>query len=140
VVANSQRQFLHFYSDVIPESQFLYVQVIAHPNRVAFGVSFSLNQPAGFNNADWQLIENHFKKLNLLDRYQHESNDEISACFGASKSHVANGGKNVRNFIKGICDDEERKLGSSHWRVVLKRRLAVTDDFIHHVINEANNS
>ncbi len=138
LVSGGVRQFLHFYSDPIPNQQFLHVEITTRPNSLAYGVRFFLQKPQGYSNTDWQLIENHFKRLKLLNRYKEESNDEVITCFSASKSFIKNGGVDVAGFIGDICDDEELKLGGSHWRVVLKRQLALMPDFVAHVISEAN--
>lgn len=138
LVSGGLRQYLHYYSDVLPDGQFLFVEIITRPNSLAYACRFRLSRPQGFDNDCWQLIENHFSKLKLLSRYKNEANDEIGTCFTAAKSFVKNSQGNVSNFINDICDDEAAKFGESHWRVVLKRQLAQTPNFINYVNAEAN--
>ena len=134
----NQRHYLHYYSDPFPEDQFLFVDIVTRPNVHSYGVRFYIQIPHGFSLSSWRLIENHFKKLKLLQRYKDEANDEVMTAFSACKNHLKDGGANVANFLNGVCDDEEDKFGNSHWRIVLKRKLITMPDFINHVTAEAN--
>ncbi|MFT6909087.1 MAG: 5-methylcytosine-specific restriction endonuclease McrA [Oleiphilaceae bacterium] len=137
-VQNGQRQYLHLYSDPFPEEQFLFVTINTRPNSAAYGVTFSLRKPAQFNQDKWNVIDAHFRKLRLINRYQNEANDEISTVFDISKAHISAGGNDVGNFLNAVCVGEEVKFGMNHWRVVLKRSLAQTQEFINYVNTEAN--
>jgi 5-methylcytosine-specific restriction endonuclease McrA len=137
---NGQRQYLHFYSDLFPQEQFLFVTIRVSPNSAAFGVRFSVLKPNQFDQDKWNVIEAHFKKLRLINRYKNEANDEISTAFEISKAHISDGGGSVENFLNQVCDGEEVKFGKSHWRVVLKRQLALTQEFVDYVNVEANES
>jgi 5-methylcytosine-specific restriction endonuclease McrA len=127
---NRQRQYLHFYSDPFPAEQFLHVTIRTRPNSLAYGTRFILRKPNQFDQSKWCVIEAHYKKLKLLERYKKEAGDEISTAFDTVKAHLINGGNNAEDFLNSICDGEEIKFGLSHWRVVLKRKLAVTPEFI----------
>ncbi len=137
---NGQRQYLHFYSDPFPQEQFLFVVINTQPNSVAYAVRFSLLKPNGFDKSYWDVIEAHFEKLKLIQRYKNEANDEIATAFELSKAHISDGGISVKNFLLRICDSEEAKFGKSHWRVVLKRQLAKTQEFTNYVSAEAGRS
>ncbi len=135
---NGQRQYLHFYSDDIPQEQFLFVTIHTHENTPAFGVRFSLIKPNQFDQDRWNVIEAHYRKLQLLRRYKNEASDEIATAFEISKAHIADGGGSVESFLNQVCDSEEVKFGKNHWRVVLKRKLVQTQEFVDYVSAEAN--
>ncbi len=136
LVAN-RRQYLHFYSDNIPSELFLFAEVTTRPNTVAYAVSFRIEKPNMFSSRDWILIETHYRRLKLLTKYKNEANDEISTIFSSCKAHMKDRGGSVLSFLTDICDDEAEQLGENHWRVVLKRTLAITPEFVHYVIAEA---
>jgi 5-methylcytosine-specific restriction endonuclease McrA len=133
VMHNGQRQYLHFYSDSFPDEQFLHVSIITRPNSIAYGARFTLRKPNQYNQLKWNVIETHYRKLKLLDRYKNEANDEISTTFDTVKAHIMNDGSSVESFLNSICDSEEVKFGKSHWRIVLKRQLAQMPDFVNYV-------
>jgi 5-methylcytosine-specific restriction endonuclease McrA len=135
---NGQRQYIHFYSDSFPDEQFLHVSIKTRPNSIAYGAVFLLMKPNQFKQAEWNVIEAHYRKLKLLSRYKNEANDEISTAFDTVKAHIINGGSSVESFLNSICDSEEVKFGKSHWRVVLKRQLAQIPEFVSYVNAEAN--
>ena len=139
LVSDGERCYLHFYSDILPDEQFLFVTIETHPNCLAYGCHFYLKKPLDFNDADWQIINNHFSKLKLIQRYNNEANDEVDNYFSTAKSFVKNGGNDIQQFLHDICHDESIKLGNHHWRVILKRALAQNHTFINNVISDSQN-
>jgi len=136
-LVSNRRQYLHFYSDNIPSELFLFADITTRPNSVAYAVRFRIEKPTLFNPNDWGLIENHYRRLKLLKQYKNEANDEISTIFSSCKAHMKDGGGSVLSFLTDICDDEAEQFGENHWRVVLKRKLAVTPEFVNYVVAEA---
>ncbi|MBI5041876.1 MAG: HNH endonuclease [Gammaproteobacteria bacterium] len=133
------RLFLHFYRDDLPQSQYLFVEIATRPNTHAYGVKYSLsaNRPNDCAQGVWDLIVSHYSKLGLLDKYRNQSNNEISNTFSTCVAHIKDGGRSISNFINMISDTEEQIFGSNHWRVVLRRALASTEEFERHVLESA---
>jgi hypothetical protein len=69
---------LHAYPDAVRELQFLTVALHQAPGFEGVEASFDLIRPAGVSTAAWSLIESHFARLKLLERYAELSNDEIA--------------------------------------------------------------
>lgn len=136
VSVQNERCFLHYYSDIIPDEQFLYVDIISSPNTDAFGFQFSIQMPDGFPIRSWTVIENHFMHLKLLKRYADNANDEYITCLEMAKAHILHGGTNIQQFIEDFCIHESIKFGSNHWRVILKNQIASTQKFIEIVMRE----
>ena len=63
---DSQRQYLHLYSDLIPADQFLQVSLVPVQGLSSPGAVFAINRPQGFSHSAWILIETHFRRLRLL--------------------------------------------------------------------------
>jgi len=125
----SQRFFIHFYSDPIPSDQFLLVTLFSVSSRVALGTKFSIKKPDRVSSAQWSLIENHFNKLDLLSRYEESSAEEIQLAMESCVDHLLEGGKNSSGFLTRIANRLEVIFGNNHWRVVLLRALALDPIF-----------
>lgn len=125
------RMFIHFYSDPIPQIQYLHVNIMTSPGTLAVGAQFFIHRPVtGIPNAQWSLIESHFEELGLLQKYQDMVNHETSAVFDICVEHVRNGGAGVTAFLNGIATRNAQVFGVNHWRVVLWNALAVDANFI----------
>jgi hypothetical protein len=121
---DDERQYLHLYSDLIPADTFLKVTLHAPANLTGVGATFALFRPLGTRMRDWRLIQSHFKKLKLLDRYTERSNAEIAEILESCSEHLASGGTLAKRFLEGIAERQEAIYGASNWRVQLMRELA----------------
>lgn len=126
----SQRLFIHFYSDAIPDWQFLRVSLVPAPARGSLGATFVLRRPRYVTVRDWSLIENHYSELDLLTRYTELSSDEIAYALGACVDHICDGGRDAATFLRRMADRLEAVFGRNHWRVVIYRALAVSRIFL----------
>jgi len=116
-------QYLHLYSDLIPTTPFLVVQLQSRPPAKAPGAAFSISRPSGFNLVAWALIERHYERLHLLERYSEDANDEIEEILESCAVHLSNGGKSARKFLRTFATQRAALYGDSDWRVVLTREL-----------------
>lgn len=118
------RQYLHAYSDQLPDVQF--VSVILHENPVLQGVgaTFSTQRPAGMPNALWLLIVSHFTRLKLIARYDERGNDEIAEILSDCRVYLDTGGPDARAFLQGRADDRQEVHGRNHWIAVLMEAMA----------------
>ncbi|MEA9585970.1 hypothetical protein VC279_06540 [Xanthomonas sp. WHRI 10064A] len=127
------RQYLHTYSDNLPDLQF--VLVTLHQNAVLQGVgaTFSLERPLGIPNALWLLIKSHFTRLKLIDRYEERGSDEIAEILSDCRIHLEAGGSEVRTFLQGRADDRKDIYGRNHWIAVLMDAMAKHPDLVNWV-------
>lgn len=126
--AAGERQYLHAYSDELPDVQI--VQVTLHQDKALKGVgaTFSLRRPSCFTEAQWRLTDSHFGRLRLIDRYDELGNDEISEILTVSKNVHGAGGRDVRAFLCLQGKDLQAVYGKNHWTAVLMLALAVHKD------------
>lgn len=122
--AVGKRQFLHAYTDEIPDLQF--VQVTLHEDQALEGVgaTFSLERPEGVDDELWELIDSHFRRLKLIDRYDERGNDEVSEILSDCREFRDAGGQNVRKFLSGRAADRHSVYGRNHWISVLMITMA----------------
>ncbi|WP_374497314.1 hypothetical protein [Vogesella indigofera] len=119
-----KRQFLHAYTDEVPDVQF--VRVTLHEDQVLTGVgaTFSLDRPAGIDDELWELIDSHFRRLKLIDRYDERGNDEVTEILSDCREFCHAGGQNVRKFLNGRAEDRRKVYGRNHWISVLMTAMA----------------
>lgn len=127
--AAGQRQYLHAYTDPLPVDQFVNVMLHKDPALQGVGATFSLSRPAGVPDALWRLIESHFRKLKLIERFNERSNDEVSEILSDCRSFVVAGGQDARTFLSLQADDRAAVYGRNHWIAVLMAAMAVHADF-----------
>jgi hypothetical protein len=118
------RLYVHAYSDLIPAEAFLDVELKTFQSATGVGAVFSISCPARFGRKAWAIIESHFKRLKLIERYTDFANDEIAEILADCKIYTTNGGVNVRRFLRQRAQERAGIYGKSHWRSVLMRKLA----------------
>ena len=123
------RQFLHAYTDQIPEAQFVRVELFEHPAFDGVGANFSLQRPQDVADEVWQLIDSHFRRLRLIERYDERGNDEIAEILADCGAFLNSGGEDVRDFLSGRAADRRAVYGSNHWITVLMRTMAEHPNF-----------
>jgi 5-methylcytosine-specific restriction endonuclease McrA len=127
--AAGHRQYLHAFSDDVPELQFLAVTLYQTEGLSGVGAIFKLSRPEGISDEVWSLIESHFVRLKLLDRYAELSNDEIAEILSDCNIFIANGGVSARAFLAQRAQERSEVHGGNHWRARLMAALAEHPDF-----------
>lgn len=128
---NTHRIFLYFYTDLIPNDQYINVNIIR--GATAIGALFSIQKPINIQNPVWEILSSHYEKLGLISTYNELASDEITEVFNVCVSHLRCGGANVSRFVQELLTPEEVLYGINHWRVVLMKELAVSVDFANFV-------
>jgi hypothetical protein len=124
---NTHRTFLYFYQDLIPNVQYLNVNIITGGGSI--GAQFSIQTPINIQDPVWQVLFSHYEKLRLIFTYNELASDEVTEVFNACVAHIRCGGANVRQFVEELLAPEEVLYGINHWRVVLMKELALSADF-----------
>lgn len=126
--AAGERQYLHAYSDALPDAQFVYVTLHQHVALKGVGATFSLQQPVDVPAEQWRLIDSHFRRLHLIDRYDELGNDEIAEMLSDGKAYQDAGGSDVQDFLRCRSTDRRGVYGRNHWVAVLMSALAEHQD------------
>lgn len=122
--ATGARLFLHAYSDQIPDVQFLEVELYEEASLAGVGATFNLVIPDGMDEQISTLIQSHFNRLHLLDRYRELSNDEIGEILADCKVFIQAGGNDVRTFLRDRGNERAGIYGRNNWRSLLMIALA----------------
>lgn len=126
--AAGERQYLHAYSDVLPDVQIVHVALHQDNALKGVGATFSLLRPTCVTAEQWRLIDSHFRRLKLIDRYDEEGNVEIAEILSYSKSYQDNGGPDVQAFLRDCATKHCAVYGQNHWTAALMSALAQHQD------------
>lgn len=118
------RQYLHAYTDQLPNLQFLLVTLHQNAALKGVGATFKIQRSGNLPNPLWQLIESHFSHLHLIERYDERGNDEIAEILSDCRVHIDVGGPDARTFLQGRANDRQTVYGRNHWIAVLMKAMA----------------
>ena len=117
---------INFYLDKIPSKQFLFVKIsFAKNNYTTPIISFELSNVNGINPASFKIFKKHFKKLELLERYNQKSDTEISELkrtlnsFGKTSSVS----KNMQDTLD-YSIQLKKDFGLNYWKAILFEELS----------------
>jgi len=96
---SGDRQYICAYLDEIPDEDFLVVTLHHSKDLDAVGAVFSYNKPNHLANPQWALLDSHFRKLKLIERFNELGNEEVSEILEDCQTFVEEKGKNVRKFL-----------------------------------------
>ncbi|WP_375560204.1 HNH endonuclease [Bernardetia sp. OM2101] len=109
---NSARNIIHFYNDIIPNEQFLNCAL----DITNLTLNFSLNFSATFDTNLKFIIEKHFERLALLERYRAESSKVIADFVDhnrATKSKVSL--PHLVEIITDTVNNQQARYGINYW-------------------------
>ena len=126
-----EKLFINFYTDKLPDEQFLFVDITDNGGELR--MRYRLENLGGkISDETYALIERHFDKLHLLDKYDIKAIQEIAEIrnFYLDEMSVdahqydAYAAKQIR-----VCRMNERDYGINHWKIVLIKACASSEVF-----------
>ncbi|OBU24946.1 hypothetical protein C0Z01_14115 [Photobacterium kishitanii] len=117
---SGSRLFLNLFLDDLPKSQYLYVDFDEN-----WFPSFRLDKPKDVRDDDFKLIGRHYDKLDLLTRFNDNSNEIISTILTQIRlfGDVIDADR-IGAIIKGQYQDLEPILGYNHRQVIIYRKFS----------------
>lgn len=126
------RIFINFYIDSLPISPMVRPTVtwLIKGKLIIPAVSYDLVRPTGFSRSKFTLIETHFEKLGLLDRYKDDTHTEFLALRDSAIGRGAATVQTLRAFLANSVAQRENTLGPLSWKNALHRELARHTPFL----------
>ena len=128
---------INFYTDTLPDIRYLF----AHITPIVGGVQFEyyLNNRNGIDKNLYALIERHFGRYHLIDRYYTKAVQELSSIENIFKSEEitceAEYDK-VANKLIRKTDADAIAYGRNHWRIVMYYDAATSPVFKSYILNQ----
>ena len=127
--AEGFRGILNFYVDNIPDEQFLFGEIIIKNELPIISMKFDFTSI----NVDLsKIIVAHFDRLELFERYEEESADEISEISRQLKVYSSD--KTRQEISKLLLDDAKDlqvKYGKNYWKAVLRKALSKSSEYLN---------
>jgi 5-methylcytosine-specific restriction endonuclease McrA len=126
--STNSRNIINFYYDEIPQIQFLQCSLSYRRNTPI--INFYLHNPGGIDSCLFEIIEKHYERLHLLDRFTKKSGTEITNVINSISQFT---GMFPRNRIAGIILAEAAEMkvdyGNNFWKAILRQSLASSNRF-----------
>ena len=123
---DGNKLIINFYTDVLPDVQFLFVDITEKAGMLRFEYKLS-NEGNLINTELFALIERHFDKLHLLKRYDEKAIQEMAEIKNTYRAEDFENEDQYDVFSKKQvkkCDLDVPEYGRNHWKVVLLRACA----------------
>ncbi|MFM5211337.1 hypothetical protein [Aeromonas hydrophila] len=133
-IEKGERLFLHSYYDIIPDEYFLDLSVV-----IAKKISLTFSSKQVASEPDFsKLFQNHFKHLNLNERFKRKAASEISRKRKTLDKIYSNNNSllDVSRALKSEADQLEENLSKNHWKTVLYKALYQSNDFCDRGFNK----
>lgn len=132
---NGTRGILHFYNDIIPQVQFLFGTLTFSTSNIPF-ISYNLVHSATISQQIFAIIENHFNRLDLINRYQESLDLLISDIIDDVEVNKIEFGNSVTpHAISSIISSKANRLklhyGTNYWKSIAMDLLANSSQFIN---------
>lgn len=135
--ASGKRTTINYYTDTLPQEQYLYMDFEVSNNNIK--ATYRLENYANkIDEEMYSLIERHFAKFDLLNRFNIKAIQEIGELINL---YVVEGISNEAEYntfaakqIRKINMDKPQ-LGYNHWKVILYQSAATSDVFKNYILS-----
>lgn len=131
IEGDSGQKFINLYLDELPKAQYLFIEIFIDENG-DLDFKFSLKNEKGLISKDFFLIlQNHYKKLHLLERFKLKSIEYVSEI--ESKISAFRKRLSIEEIVQGITTaviDQKEAYGENHWKCILEMELIKSDLFM----------
>lgn len=135
---DGNKLIINFYTDVLPDVQFLFVDITEKAGMLRFEYKLS-NEGNLINTELFALIERHFDKLHLLKRYDEKAIQEMAEIKNTYRAEDFENEDQYDVFSKKQvkkCDLDVPEYGRNHWKVVLLRACAESAVFKQFIMSK----
>lgn len=134
---SGKRITINYYTDTLPQDQYLYMDFEVSNNNIK--ATYHLENYANKIDVElYSLIERHFAKIDLLNRFNIKAIQEIGELINL---YVVEGISNEAEYntfaakqIRKINMDKPQ-LGYNHWKVILYQSAATSDVFKNYILS-----
>ncbi len=126
---SGKRTFLNLYIDKLPEVQYLFVDIKIVENIIE--LKYFLDSKNGINNEIYELLDYHYTKLKLFDRFKDNSDtiiSELDTEIGKYSKKLS-----LEKIIETIieeCNENFKIHGRNNWKLVLKMALVNHSEYL----------
>ncbi|WP_163529272.1 HNH endonuclease [Halobacillus ihumii] len=130
---DGKRFFLNHYYDFITQEKYLYANIVF--NNGIPTVSYEVKPNNRINDDLFEIIQSHYSKLDLCNRFEAQANDEISTWFQETALALQEGVsiEEQKKTLKRKITSNIEKSGKNNWIVALYEAIYQSTEFFSHV-------
>lgn len=129
---DGEAQFLNLYLDKLPKKQFLFVTI----ENIGETIKPTFYLDSGTGTIDSKLfakIENHYSRLDLLNRFSINSYPIISELANTIFCFWEMGRRKIVDHLGFKIDMDKKYFGDNFWKSILEKELLLSDLFWDHL-------
>lgn len=136
---NNQRGIINFYTDKIPDIQFLFVDITIIDGLPVGRYSIK-NDEEKIDPYFYQTIENHFRKLSLIlrynERFSNSFNRVLSSIRPLIKARLPI--KQFRSLLDAEVEKNSEDFGINQYMTVIKKKMSDDEELLQRIIEAYN--
>jgi hypothetical protein len=131
---NGLRLFKHLFTELNGVVGFLNATVSYNPRLT---VEYTLRQTPTLSDAQYQVLNLHFEKLELADRYARQASTVLARLVRQFRNprSLALGRNALQQRLLRMAADRGAAMPPNHWETALMDTLAASDEFTDHIFN-----
>ncbi|MFN4316901.1 HNH endonuclease [Acinetobacter parvus] len=130
-LSNNQHIFLNLYIDILPNIQYLFVEldVISLSN---IDVNFKIDNLNNISLPLYKIIMSHYTELNLFQRFKDKSSDIIIELTNSIQASLSNGVSitAIQQIIIDTCNLDKQHKGHNYYQIILKEALIQSNSYM----------
>lgn len=135
--SSNERKYIHFYHDLIPEEQFLFVR-FSFSDKLDSVPIVSIKLKFNENNYYSKLIKRHFENLSLISKYQDIILGRIAPLLEEIQLHKKSGisTQNIKSVIENKLKSLSKHYGNNYWETCVYEGILNSSDFLSRLFND----
>lgn len=129
---NNKTIFLNLYTDILPSDQYLFVDLVISANNVQ--PTFELRNVNNINSDFFELLENHYSRLHLPQRFKNESNKIISELTNliSAGSHLLDENQ-IKQLVLTKINEDKVVFGNNYYKSILEEALINNQTYLDNI-------
>ena len=130
---NNKTIFLNLYTDILPNDQYLFVDLVITANNIQ--PTFELRNVNNINTDFFDLLENHYSRLHLPQRFKKESHkiiSELTNLISASSRLLDE--NQIKQLVLTKINEDKSVFGSNYYKSILEETLINNQAYLNSVL------
>ncbi len=131
---NDKTIFLNLYTDILPSDQYLFVDLVITANNIQ--PTFELRNVNNINPDFFELLENHYSRLHLPQRFKKESHkiiSEFTNLISAVSEHLDK--NQIKQSVLTKINEDKAVFGNNYYKSILEEALINNQLYLDSVLN-----
>jgi 5-methylcytosine-specific restriction endonuclease McrA len=134
---NNKTIFLNLYIDILPSEQYLFVSLDLSANNIQ--PTFELQNVNNIDSDIFELLENHYSRLNLFKRFKKESHKIISELTNLISASINLLDRDqIKELVLSKIDADKAIFGNNYYKSILEESLINNQIYLNSIFNQTS--